>query len=153
MPVAQMGVPEEEPEDQDWVSSHIKPLAERLGEAFDVVRRQNKIGMLRQKIQYDKNTKLVTFSEGDYIYLKEMTVGVGKSKKFRNKWRGPYLITRRFSYLNYQIQIKSGKYTTVNVNPIKKCHKLPGKAKDIKNRASITPERNFSDDDWNDSDN
>jgi hypothetical protein len=150
---ARMGAPEEEPEDQDWVSSHIKTLAERLGEAFDVVRRQNKICRVRQKIQYDKNTKLVTFSEGDYIYLKEMTVGVGKSKKFRNRWRGTYLITRRFSGLNYQIQIKPGKYKTVNVNRMKKCHKLPGKVKYIKKKASVTPEREFSDDDWNDSDN
>jgi hypothetical protein len=45
-----------------------------------VVRKQNKNGKVRQKIQYDKNTKLVTFSEGDYIYLKEMAVGAGKSK-------------------------------------------------------------------------
>jgi len=118
---ARMGVPEEEPEDQDRVGSHIKTLAERLGEALQVVQRRNKIGRVKQKIQYDKNTKLVTFSEGDYIYLKEMTIGVGKSKKFRNKWRGPYLITRRFSDLNYQIQLKPGKFTTVNVNRMKKC--------------------------------
>ena len=47
-----------------------------------------------------KNTKLVTFSEVDYIYLKEMAIGVEKNKKFRNRWRGPYLITKRFSDLN-----------------------------------------------------
>ena len=118
-----------------------------------MVQRRNKIGRVKQKIQYDKNTKLVMFSEGDYIYLKEMTVGVRKSKKFHNKWRGPYLITRRFSDLNYQIQLKPGKFTTVNVNRMKKCHRLPGKVKDIKKKASVTPERDFSDDDWNDSDN
>jgi hypothetical protein len=59
----------EVPEGQDKVGSHIKILTERLDEAFDVVQRQNKIGREKQKIQYDKNTKLVTFSEGDYIYL------------------------------------------------------------------------------------
>ena len=95
----------------------------------------------------------MTFPEEDYIYLKEMTVGFGKSKKFCNRWRGPYLITRRFYDSNNQIQIKPGKHTTVNVNRMKKCHKLPGKAENIKKRASITPEREFSDDDWNDSDN
>jgi hypothetical protein len=45
---ARMEVPEKEPEDQDRVSSHIEILAERLGKAFDVVRRQNKIGRARQ---------------------------------------------------------------------------------------------------------
>jgi len=71
-----------EPENKDRVGSHIKTLAERLKEAYDIVRKQNKIGREKQKIQYDRNTKLVTFSEGDYIYLKEMAVGPGKSKKF-----------------------------------------------------------------------
>jgi hypothetical protein len=136
---ARMEVPEKEPEGQDRLSSHIEILAERLGEAFNVVRRQNKIGRARQKIQYDKNTKLVTFSEGDYIYLKEMTAGVGKSKKFRTRWRGPYLITKRFSDLNYQIQIKPRKYSTVNVNRMKKCHKFPGKVKDLKAKTLSHP--------------
>ena len=48
---ARLGVPEEEPEDKDRVGSHIKSLAKSLGEAFDVVQRQNKIGRARQKIQ------------------------------------------------------------------------------------------------------
>ena len=33
---------------------------------------------------------------------------------------GPYLITKRFSDLNYQFHIKPGKFTTVNVNRMKK---------------------------------
>jgi hypothetical protein len=90
--------------------------------------------------------------EGDYIYLKEMTVGVGKSKKFRTRWRGPYLITKRFSDLKYQIQIKPGKYSTLNVNRMKKCHKFPGKVKDVKTKTLVTPEKEFSEDDWSDSD-
>jgi len=65
-----------------------------LEEAYDIVRVQNKIGREKQKIQYNKNIKLITFSEEDYIYLKEMAVGPGKSKKFRSRWRGPYLITK-----------------------------------------------------------
>jgi hypothetical protein len=141
----------EVPEGQDKVGSHIKILMERLDEAFDVVQRQNKIGREKQKFHYDKNTKLVTFSEGDYIYLKEMTVGVGKSKKFRIR-RGPYFITRRFSDLNYQVQIKPGKYMTVNVNRMKKCHRLPDKVKDVKRKASVNPEKKFSVDDWSESD-
>jgi len=45
---ARMVVPEEEPEDQGQVESHIKTLAERLGEAFDVVQKRNKIGRVKQ---------------------------------------------------------------------------------------------------------
>jgi hypothetical protein len=148
---ARMEATEGKPGAQDCVESHISTLAERLDEAFKVVQKQNKISRMKQKLWYDKNTRLVTFSEGDYVYLKEMTVGVGKSKKFRSRWRGPYLVTKRFSDLNYQILVKPGKYMTVNVNRMKKCYKLPGRAS--RKKGEITPVRESLDDDWNDSDN
>jgi hypothetical protein len=118
---ARMEASEEKHEAQDRVTGHIQTLAGKLSEAYEVVRKLNKIGREKQKAHYDKNTKLVTFSVGDYVCLKEMAVGAGMSRKFRNHWRGPYLIAKRFSDLNYQIQIKPGKYMTVNVNRLKKC--------------------------------
>jgi hypothetical protein len=70
---------------------------------------------------------LVTFSEGDYLYLKEMAIGVGKSKKFCDRWRGRFLITKRLSDWNYQIQLKPDKEVVVSVNRMKKCHSPPSK--------------------------
>jgi hypothetical protein len=61
------------------------------------------------------------------VYLKEMSVEVGKRKKFRDRWRGPYLITKRLSDWNYQIQIKPGKTVIVNVNRMKRCNSPPTK--------------------------
>ena len=65
---AQIETQRVEPENKDRVGSHIKTLAESLEEAYDILREQNKIGRKKQKIQYDKNTKLITFSEGHYIF-------------------------------------------------------------------------------------
>jgi predicted transcriptional regulator len=76
---------DKEPKTQDHVGGHINALADKLGEAYEVVTRLNKISREKQKARYDKNTKLVTFSEGDNVYLKEMTIGVGKSKKFQTR--------------------------------------------------------------------
>jgi hypothetical protein len=148
---AQQDSPRIEPKNNDRVGSHIKTLAERLKEAYDIVRRENKIGREKQKLQYDRNTKLVTFSEGDYLYLKEMAVGAGKSKKFRSRWRGPYLIMKRFSDLNYQIQIKPGKHITVNVNRLKRCHGPPRETKP-REEVLVDFENECSDEDWSDSD-
>jgi hypothetical protein len=53
----------------------------------------------------------------------------GKSKKFRERWRGPFLITKRYTDLNYQIRIKPGKLATVNIKRLKKCHNHPRKKK------------------------
>jgi uncharacterized membrane protein YqiK len=91
---AQMEASEKKLEAQDQVSSHISALADRLREVYDVTEKQSRIIREKQKACYDKNTKLVMFSEGNYVYLKEMAVGVGRSKNFRNRWQGPYLITR-----------------------------------------------------------
>jgi hypothetical protein len=116
-----------DPTPTNLVGDHVRVLAEKLREAYEVVRKHNKIGREKQKIQYNKHTKLVTFSEGEYVYLKEMSVGVGKIKKFRDRWRGPFLITKRLSDWNYQIQIKPSKTVVVNVNRMKKCHNPPTK--------------------------
>jgi len=89
---------------------------------------------------------------GDYVYLKEMTVGIGKSKKFRNRWRGPYLITRRLSDLNYQIQIKPGKFVLVNINRLKRRHDPPKRERDKKENVP-NPKREQSDNEWHNSDN
>jgi hypothetical protein len=144
---ALMEASDEKHEAQDRLIEHIQTLAGKLSDAYDVVRKLNKIGR-EQKAYYDRDTKLVTFSVEDYVYLKEMAVGVGKSRKFRNSWRGPYLLTKRFSDLNYQIQLKPGKHVTVNVNRLKKCHAPPQK----KNRKLPIPKEQPSADEWDSSD-
>jgi hypothetical protein len=147
---ALMEMSEEKHEVQDRVTEHIQTLAGKLSEAHDVVQKLNKIGREKQKAYYDRNAKLVTYSVGDYVYLKEMAVGVGKSRKFRNRWRGPYLITKRFSDLNYQIQLNPGKHVTVNVNRLKKCHAPPQKKS--RKRTAQNPKEEPSADEWDSSD-
>ena len=56
---------------RDSVQHHLETLADRLKEAYQVVREDNGIGRERQEY-YDKGTKRVTFQPGDMVYLKEM---------------------------------------------------------------------------------
>jgi hypothetical protein len=35
---------------------------------------------------------------------------------------------------------------------MKRCHKIPGKVKDVRKKTLVNPEKEFSDDDWSDSD-
>jgi len=148
---ARVEVPGKEPDSQDKVGSHIQTLAGKLNEAYEVVIKLNKSSRAKQKAYYDRNTKLVTFSVGDYVYLKEMAIGAGKSKKFRTRWRGPYLITKRLSDLNYQIQITPGKLAIVNVNRLKRCHDAPKRKKAKKTTAPPIKE-NTTDEEWDTSD-
>jgi transposase InsO family protein len=114
-----------EPTDgRDSIQSHIHTLAERLEEAYRVTRDNNRIGRKRQKEQYDKGTKLVTFQPGEIVYLREMTKGKRGCPKFRVRWRGPYEVLRRLSDWNYLVKIARNKETVVNVNKMKRCHKV-----------------------------
>jgi len=77
---ARMEVPGKELHSQDKVGNRIQTLAGKLNEAYEVVIKLNKANTVKQKANNDRNTKLVAFPVGDYVYLKEMAVGFGKSK-------------------------------------------------------------------------
>jgi len=74
------------------------------------------------------------------VYLKEMAIGAGKNKKFRTRCRGQYLVTKRLSDLNYQIQITPGKLAIVNVNRFRKCPDAPKRKKAKKTTAPTIKE-------------
>jgi hypothetical protein len=96
-------------------------LADRLKEAYQVVRENNKLGQERQKEYYNRGTKLVTFQAGDMVYLKEMMNGRRKCAKFRIRWKGPYEVIWRLSDLNYLVKLSRAKEIVVKVNKMKKC--------------------------------
>jgi len=60
---ARMEVPGKELDSQNKVGSHILTLARKLNEAYEVVVKLNKSSRAKQKAYYDRNTKLVTFSD------------------------------------------------------------------------------------------
>jgi transposase InsO family protein len=105
---------------KDSVQHHLETLADRLNEAYQVVRENNREGRERQKDYYNRGTKLVTFQPGDMVYLKEMNLRkIGA--KFKTRWKGPYEVIRRLSDLNYLVKLSRSKETVVNVNKMKKC--------------------------------
>ena len=52
------------------------------------------------KQQYDKNAKLPTYQVGDLILLHDPTAPVGKRKKLKIRWVGPYFVVERTSDCN-----------------------------------------------------
>jgi transposase InsO family protein len=75
---------------QDSLQHHQEMLADRLKEAYQVVRENSRVGRERQKEYYNQGTKLVTFQPGGMVYLKEMVNSKRRCVKFRTKWKGPY---------------------------------------------------------------
>ncbi|PNF24708.1 hypothetical protein B7P43_G17353 [Cryptotermes secundus] len=111
-----------EPKDnRSLIQDHIDTLADRLEEAYRVVRENNKVGRERQKEWYDKGTRLVIFQPGEMVYLRQMSKVKRGCPKFRLRWRGPYEVVRRLSDLNYLVRVSQKKELVVNVNKMKKC--------------------------------
>jgi transposase InsO family protein len=108
-------------DNRNVIQEHVDTLADRLEEAYRVVRENNKVGRERQKKQYDRGTRLVIFQPGEMVYLRQMNRVKRGCPKFRLRWRGPYEVIRRLSDLNYLVRVSRKKELVVNVNKMKKC--------------------------------
>jgi hypothetical protein len=107
---------------QDSIQLHLDTLTDRLREAYEIARENNRVGRVKQKEYYDKGTRLVTFQPGEMVYLREMKKGKQTCSKFRVKWKGPFEVISRLSDQNYRIKLSKGKEIVVNINKMKKCH-------------------------------
>jgi hypothetical protein len=56
------------------ITTHLNTLRERLEEAYRVVIANNQTATVEQKEYYDNNKKLRTFQNGDWVYVKEMSL-------------------------------------------------------------------------------
>jgi len=93
---------------RDSIQHHLETLADRLKEAYQVVRETNRIGRDRQEY-YNIGTKLVTFQSGDMVYLKDMVKSKQKCETFRIFWKGPHEVIRRLADLNYLVKFSRTK--------------------------------------------
>jgi hypothetical protein len=99
----------ESKDDSSTIQDHIDTSADRLEEAYQVTRENNRMGRERQKEQYDKGTKLLIFQPGDMVYLCEVTRCKRSCPKFLLRWKGPFKVVRRLSELNYLVRVARNK--------------------------------------------
>jgi hypothetical protein len=105
------------------IQDHIDTLADRSEVAYRVTRENNRMGREKQKGQYDKGTKLLTFQPGDMVYLRQMTKRKRDCQKFRLKWRCPFEVVKRLSGWNYLVKVARNKEIVVNINKMKRCYR------------------------------
>ena len=72
---------------------------------------------IKQKGYYDTNSKVVEYSDGDYVLLRSPPV----PGKFQYRWLGPYVVVKRISSLTYEINLPgASENVIVHVNRLKK---------------------------------
>ena len=72
---------------------------------------------VKQKEYYDVKTKVLEYSEGEYVLLRSPPV----PGKFQYRWLGPYVVIQRISQLTYRIQLPgASESVVVHVNRLKR---------------------------------
>lgn len=97
---------------------YVSELRERLRAAHQVAKANLQEGNTKAKECFDKKTSLNKFTVGDKVLLFDEALRRGRSKKLEALWRGPYLVLKKNSEVNYTI--KTGrKNMVVHVNRLK----------------------------------
>ena len=116
-----LDAPPEEPEELAW-SQYAADLQERLREVHEAARASTAQQMVSQKRHYDANVRLITYAEGDVVWLHNPVRRKGKSPKFMRPWVGPYVIVSQINDVNFRIQSSPrAKYQIVHADRLKPC--------------------------------
>lgn len=78
------------------VPQYVAEMKERLETCFSEVRTHLKAYGERQQRYYNLKIHEQEFQPGDAVYLREKTRKVNVSPKLAPKWRGPYMIVKKF---------------------------------------------------------
>ena len=111
------------PEERAPVHDYVQTLKERLKTCFEQVREQLKAYGERQKKYYNLSTRGELFKVGSVVYMLEKTRKIGVSPKLSPKWKGPYLVLKKFGTV-FEIQITKKKSKLVHFDLLKECHSL-----------------------------
>ena len=92
---------------------YVKVLQQRLNTAHDLV--ANRLVALdkSRKEKYDEGRRDVTYAEGDLALVYRPVRQVGKSDKLQHCYLGPYVVLKKLTSVNYEVQFKGKKKTQV----------------------------------------
>ena len=97
-------------------------LKDRLRTAHEAARAHSTTAMVTQKRQYDHNVRLVSYQEGEVVWLHCPIRRLGKSFKLTRPWTGPYVIIKSISEVTFRIQKSPrGKAQIVHADRLKPC--------------------------------
>ena len=96
---------------------YVTKLQNKLQQCHDLARKNLKVAAKYQKKYYDSKSKITSFSQGQLVWLHDPTRKVGISSKLVNKWKGPFVVTRKLDDLVCMVKrTKSGKSKAYHVD-------------------------------------
>lgn len=118
---------------------YVQRLQTRLDKCFEEVRQHLKSFGERQKRYYNLSAHGNKFVSGDLVYLREKTRKKQVSPKLMPKWRGPYMVVKRFGTV-YEIMTAFGVSKLYHFDLLKPCHAEPPPWIKRAQRKFVTPD-------------
>ena len=84
-----------------------------LLQAFDEVRRSQIISSQHQKRFHDRKVRGQPYRVGDNVFFKRHVFSEGESKKFADRWLGPYIVQKVLGPVTYEIYNTESNHRTV----------------------------------------
>ncbi|CAG2231769.1 unnamed protein product [Mytilus edulis] len=100
---------------------YIKQLKETLYEVHELARVNLQRAQKRQKKDYDLKTNQQKYDIGDILLKINSATKVGQTPKFKQPWKGPYIVTEVKSPVLYKIQDKKTE-SVVHHDRLKMCY-------------------------------
>ena len=101
-------------------NAYVQMISSSLAKARDQARLNILNSGLKNAKYFNRDRKEISFEVGDKVLILRPTIAVGKSKKFLNKFKGPYEVVEKSSPLNYKIKKVGGRsHETVHVSKMK----------------------------------
>ena len=109
--------------DQSQVTSYgeyVEYLKSHMQKAHEVARKHTKASTKRHKEIYDTKISVNKYENGDFIWLLNEDRTKGIAQKLEPTYKGPYIVTKKMSELNFVIQLDNkGNEKLVHHNKLK----------------------------------
>ena len=100
---------------------HVDILRDRMLHAHEIARKFLKSNAKRSKETYDINAVSHNYCEGDIVWCLQEARKVGVSPKLEKRYDGPFLVKKKLSAINFEIQLnKDGQSRLVHHNKLKR---------------------------------
>jgi hypothetical protein len=102
--------------------TYVKELRKKINSAYEHARKCLLTAIKRQKRNYDKGVKNITFKPGDFVMCHDKTRKRGRNPALRPKWKGPYIILDKLNSATVIIRMsEETKQSVVHVDRLKHC--------------------------------
>ncbi|KAG8237551.1 hypothetical protein J437_LFUL019213 [Ladona fulva] len=88
-----------------WSDRHIPEMREKFTVIWKKCRKNSKQAQERQARYYNRGATDINYKKGDFVYLSDLYVKVGKVKKFHRAWKGPFVVLDVLSPTNVRLKL------------------------------------------------